>query len=214
MDLVDVWPLFGLRLLSPRLELRPVRDEDLPGLVEAALAGVHDPAEMPFRVPWTDRSDDELTRGLAQHVWQHRAAIRHGTWSLLLAVVHEGHPIGMQAVTAADFAVRRTVESGSWLTREQQGRGFGTEMRAAMLSFVFDHLDADVAESGAATWNTRSLAVSRKLGYRDNGVASFVGRPGQRVDEVLLRLERDDFVRPAWQLRVEGVAAARRELIG
>jgi RimJ/RimL family protein N-acetyltransferase len=110
--------------------------------------------------------------------------------------------------------VRRTVESGSWLTREQQGRGFGTEMRAAMLSFVFDHLDADVAESGAATWNTRSLAVSRKLGYRDNGVASFVGRPGQRVDEVLLRLERDDFVRPAWQLRVEGVDAARRELIG
>lgn len=214
MDLVDVWPVFGLRLITPRLELRPVRDEDLPGLADAALAGIHDPGVMPFRVPWTDASGDELKRGLARHVWEQRATIRPGTWSLLLTVLRDGRPIGVQAISAAEFEVRRTVESGSWLTMSQQGHGLGTEMRAAMLCFVFDHLGGEVAESGAATWNAGSLAVSRKLGYRENGVARFVARRGQRVDEVLLRLDRDDFVRPAWELEVEGADAARAELVG
>ena len=33
--LVDLWPLFGLEIRSPRLVLTPVRDEHLPGLVAA-----------------------------------------------------------------------------------------------------------------------------------------------------------------------------------
>lgn len=214
MDLVDVWPLFGLRLLTPRLELRPVRDEDLPGLIEAALAGIHDPAVMPFRVPWTDAPDDELPKGIARHIWEQRVSVRHDTWSVLFAILRDGRPIGVQAVSAADFGVRRTVESGSWLTIAEQGHGLGTEMRAAMLCFVFDHLGAQVAESGATAWNARSLAVSRRLGYRENGIASFVSRRGERADEVLLRLTREDFVRPEWELHVEGAEAARRELVG
>ncbi|WP_175417108.1 hypothetical protein [Arthrobacter sp. 24S4-2] len=40
--LFDVWPMFGLKISSPRLELRLVRDEDLPGVINAALAGIHD----------------------------------------------------------------------------------------------------------------------------------------------------------------------------
>ncbi|MFT0139022.1 hypothetical protein ACEK07_23205 [Alcanivoracaceae bacterium MT1] len=54
MSLDEVWPLFGLEIRTPRLTLRPVRDEDLPGLARAALDGVHDPARMPFGAPWTD----------------------------------------------------------------------------------------------------------------------------------------------------------------
>lgn len=56
----DVWPLFDLTITSPRLVMRIVRDEDLPGIVEAALDGIHDPAVMPFSVPWTDADPDEL----------------------------------------------------------------------------------------------------------------------------------------------------------
>lgn len=48
LSLADVWPLFDLTITSPRLVMRIVRDEDLPGLVDAALAGIHDPAVMPF----------------------------------------------------------------------------------------------------------------------------------------------------------------------
>jgi hypothetical protein len=51
MNVVDVWPLFGLSLSSPRLQLRIVRDDDIPALLEAVYAGVHDAAVMPFAVP-------------------------------------------------------------------------------------------------------------------------------------------------------------------
>ena len=100
MDLLEAWPLFGLRLLTPRLELRPVRDEDLPGLVDAALAGIHHPAVMPFAVPWTDAEPDVLRRELARFVWRQRASIRPGTWTLQLAVLRDG-PFSFRPLPAA-----------------------------------------------------------------------------------------------------------------
>ena len=49
MDLVDVWPVFGLRLFTPRLELRVARDDDIPGLAEAAIRGIHDAGAVALR---------------------------------------------------------------------------------------------------------------------------------------------------------------------
>lgn len=214
MDLLDVWPLFALRLITPRLELRPVRDEDLPGLAAAALAGVHHPGRSPFAMPWTDRPREELVPNLARYVWHERAGIRPGTWSLLFAVLEDGVPIGVQDLRAVDFGELRTVSSGSWLTGSRQGHGLGTEMRAALLMFAFDELGAEVAESGAYDWNAASLAVSAKLGYRENGRARFSPKPGVRETEFRLRIEAEWLRRPDWQLRVEGAQAARAALIG
>ncbi len=214
MDLLDVWPLFGLRLLTPRLELRPIRDEDLPALADAALAGVHDPARTPFAMPWTDAPREQLLPNLARYVWQERAAIRPGTWNLLFAVLEDGRPIGVQDLRAVDFAALRTVSSGSWLTRSRHGDGLGTEMRAALLMFAFDELGAEVAESGAYDWNAPSLAVSTKLGYRENGIARVAPKPGVLETEVRLRLEPGWLRRPDWALRVEGADAARAALLG
>jgi RimJ/RimL family protein N-acetyltransferase len=212
--LEDVWPLFGLRLVTPRLELRLVRDEDLPGLLGAARHGIHDPEVMPFGVPWTDASGDDLRRSFLQHQWRLRAGVRPDDWALNLAVLVEGEPVGVQDLVAANFGVLRTVTSGSWLTRSRQGQGLGKEMRAAVLIFAFDHLGAEVAESSAATWNQSSLAVSRAMGYAANGVARVSSRPGEMQIEQRVRLERDAFVRPDWQLRVEGLAPALKDLLG
>jgi hypothetical protein len=51
LELTDVWSVFALTITSPRLELRLARDEDLPGIVEAVLSGIHYPAVMPFSNP-------------------------------------------------------------------------------------------------------------------------------------------------------------------
>ena len=48
------WPLFDLRITTPRVELRPPTDEDLFALASLAAAGVHDPDFMPFAIPWTE----------------------------------------------------------------------------------------------------------------------------------------------------------------
>jgi RimJ/RimL family protein N-acetyltransferase len=125
-----------------------------------------------------------------QWQWRMLAEWTPGAWSLSLAVVHEGRAIGVQDLTAKDYAVVREVSSGSWIGRRYQGRGLGTEMRAAVLELAFARLDARYATTGAHPDNPASLGVTRKLGYRPNGVtrSSVLGRP---VDELRFLLDRD-----------------------
>jgi len=49
----QLWPPFALTVTTGPLTLQAVRDEDMPALLELVLAGVHDPAVMPFSTPWT-----------------------------------------------------------------------------------------------------------------------------------------------------------------
>jgi RimJ/RimL family protein N-acetyltransferase len=210
--LSDVWPLFGLTIRSPRIELRLVLDEDLPGVVDAALAGIHDPAVMPFSVPWTDAPREVLIRETAKHQWRSRTSVEPDNWTLNFVVRHDGVPIGIQDMTSRHFSVTRSVATGSWLSRSYQGQGLGKEMRAAVLLFAFDHLGAEVAESDAAVWNQASLGVSRSLGYQNSGIKRVVARPGELTEQQGVRLVREDFIRPPWDVQVEGLDAARRDL--
>ena len=50
-ELARYWPPFGLTLTTPRLVLRPIRDEEIPAAVQAALSGVHEPGRSPFSKP-------------------------------------------------------------------------------------------------------------------------------------------------------------------
>lgn len=149
----DPWPFHQLVLRTPRLELRPDNDAGLRELNEAALAGVHAPDEMPFYVPWTQAPPDVLGRQTMQFYWRHRAEVGPTGWTLNFLVRLDGTVIGTQGLKATNFAVTREVSSGSWITRRLQGQGFGTEIRAAVLQFAFDHLGADAARSGAFAEN-------------------------------------------------------------
>lgn len=212
MDLEEIWPLFGLEITTPRLTLRPVRDVDLPGLVQAALDGVHDAERTPFSVPWTDADPADLPQNLAAYQWNLRNLVNRHKWTVAFAVHFEGRVVGSQDLGAYDFANRRTVSTGSWLTKSVHGRGLGTEMRAALLLFAFDTLGAQWAESGAAIWNGASLGVSQKLGYELNGVTRVSPRPGEPTDEQRVRLEKASFVRPDWEIAVRGAEAALAQL--
>ncbi|QCR20359.1 GNAT family N-acetyltransferase [Agrococcus sp. SGAir0287] len=207
------WPLLDLVLRTPRLELRPVRDVDLDDLVDAALSGIHEPHVRPFLHRWDVGSPDEVRRNLVQYHWRTRAAIAPDAWALELGVHLDGRVVGVQAIEAKDLAVTRKVESGSWIRQDVQGRGIGTEMRQAVLLFAFDVLGADVALSGYLEGNEASAAVSRKVGYVENG-RGVVAVDGERYEDRRVRLDRDAFVRPDWRLQVEGWEAARRDLLG
>jgi RimJ/RimL family protein N-acetyltransferase len=211
-DVGQFWPLFELSLQTPRLELRPVRDVDLPQLIDAALAGIHDPGRMPFGVPWTDAEPTQLAQSFAAYHWRLRANVQPKRWGVSFTVLHDGVPVGIQEVHAREFSTRRTIESGSWLTASAQGRGLGTEMRAGLLLFAFDHLGAKWAESSAVEWNAASLAVSKRLGYVANGITRAEPRPGEPVDEHRVRLSVDDFVRPSWHVVVRCPEAVLAQL--
>ena len=189
------WPLFDLRITTPRIQLRYVDDELAAGLMElAATDGVHDPAFMPFTMPWTRFEPPYLQQQGMQHYWRVRAETSAARWGLPMAVIDDGRVVGVQSVMANDFSRSRWVETGSWLGRSHQGRGLGKEMRAAVLHLAFDGLGAEHAGTAAFHDNPSSIGVTRALGYRENGFG-MIDREG-RFDRMLrFVLTRDDWLR-------------------
>jgi RimJ/RimL family protein N-acetyltransferase len=178
-------------------------DADIPAAVAAARSGVHQPGKSPFSTPWTELPEDELGPNMAQWYWRCRANFTPESWNLLLGVWQDGELLGVQDLGAKNLASLKTVSTGSWLKQAAQGRGIGKEMRAAVVSYAFDYLKAEVAESEAATWNKQSLGVSRNLGYELNGM--FRDTWGTKVEEVQkIRLTSQTFKRPDWTLQVQG----------
>ncbi|RKS74330.1 RimJ/RimL family protein N-acetyltransferase [Actinomadura pelletieri DSM 43383] len=192
--LTDHFPLLGLRLSTPRVELRLPSPDELAALAELAAEGIHDPETMPFAVPWTDRPPADVARSVVQHHWLQLGTWEPRDWTLNLTVFHDGVPVGSQSLDARDLAITREVGTGSWLGRRHQGQGIGTEMRAAVLHLAFTGLGAEDATSAAFEENLASQAVSRKLGYRSDGLHRRVVRGG-RVTDHRLRLSRADWER-------------------
>jgi RimJ/RimL family protein N-acetyltransferase len=188
------WPLFDLRVRTPRLELRLVDDELAVELIDVVSAGIHDPATMPFTIPFTDAPSPERERGSLQHWWRARAEWKPDGWDLPLAVIVEGLAVGIQDVSAQQFATLRTVNTGSWLGRAHQGQGIGKEMRAAALHLAFEGLGAVMAYSGAYEDNAASRGVSRALGYEENGEVIAIRR--DKPDRIVnLKLPREKWQR-------------------
>src|SRR3954464_654768 len=181
------WPLFDLRIRTPVIELRYANDDDLASLAALAAEGIHDPDTMPFYVPWSRAESPELERGVQQYFWSRRGTLSSEDWALPFVVCEHGRPVGVQELTSRQFAVTRTVETGSWLVQHAQGRGIGTEMRAAVLHFAFEGLHAVEAYSAAFEDNSRSAAVSRANGYEANGSERFAreGAPVRTMKWIL-----------------------------
>ena len=187
--LTQIWPLFGLRVRTPRLELRYPDDDDLAELSDLAAAGIHDPATMPFNHPWSDVAPPQLQRNTLLHNWQVRGAWTPDSWHCAFMVVADGRIVGTQSLQAEQFGVLREVSSGSWLGQRHQGAGIGAEMRAAVLHLAFAGLGAEQAVSAAFEDNPASLRVSTRLGYQPNGRKRRVrrGEPAWSIDLVLDR---------------------------
>jgi len=187
------WPLFELRLQTDRLMLRPPTDDDLPALLDATDAGIHDPELMPFSIPWTDAEPAERRMSSLKFVWRARAEWTADDWHLPFCVFRDGSVIGIQAVFAKRFPALKEVETGSWLTRAEQGKGYGKEMRCAVLQFAFESLGAEIARSAAFVDNPASAAVSRAIGYRENGRLREAPR-GVPQERVNFELTRDEWM--------------------
>ena len=207
--LADLWPLYGLTISTPRLELRLPHEEELAALAQLAADGVHRADERPFLTPWTDGSGEDRARSVLQGHWGQLAEWNVAAWSLGLAVFSDRQPLGKVTLRARDFAVVREVTTSSWLGIEHQGKGYGTEARVALLSLAFDHLDARAALTEVFQDNHASQRVSRKLGYEADGI-SVDARDGEALVSDRLRLTRQKWTqqeRPT--VRVGGMAACR-----
>lgn len=200
-----LWPLFDLRLRTAHIELRLPTEDDLVELIGVARAGIHPAEEMPFATAWTDLTSPEFERSAFQFIIGRRASWRVEDWALGLGVWVSGEAAGIQELMAHDFAAMRLVRTGSWLGRPFQGRGVGKLMRQAVLALAFDHLGAEVAESEALLDNPASLAVSRGVGYSENGIGRHAPR-GVARDTQRFRMTFAEWrSRPRPEVTVDGL---------
>ena len=213
--LSDLWPTYALRIHTPRLTLRLPDGEELAALAQVAAGGVHNPGERPFLTPWTEGAPEDRARIVLQGYWDDLASWTATNWSLGLGVfVSDSEPVGMVNLGARDFRVVRGVTTSSWLGLPHHHQGLGTEARAGLLTLAFDHLGATDATTEVFPDNHASQGVSRKLGYRSDGISK-----DARGDEVLesdrLRLTAERWAEishpPA---TVDGVEGARAMFLG
>ncbi|MFI5044693.1 MAG: GNAT family N-acetyltransferase [Acidimicrobiales bacterium] len=201
------WPIWDIRIRTPRLELRPLAQQEMFDLVEVMRAGIHDPADMPFLNPFTDLPSPERERNAYRYFLSNWATWTPLDWKLTFAVylrpdtgpdVATGAPAGTcvanQSIMAKQFPIRRVVDTGSWVGRAHHGHGIGKEMRAAVLHFAFEGLGAQRAQTEAFVDNPASQRVTESLGYTDDGGGVDVQRDhARRVHRYAL--ERDEWAR-------------------
>jgi RimJ/RimL family protein N-acetyltransferase len=206
------WPLWDLRVRTPRVELRPAHEPDLPALVELIAGGLHDPAEMPFLQPFTDLPSPERERSTYQYLLGVWARWSPEAWELPFAVVVDGQVVGLQSLEATRFPVRRSILTGSWLGLAHQGLGIGTEMRAAVLEFAFRGLGAQRAATSAYVETVASRRVTEKLGYVEDGW-SWQEVRGERRRNLRFALDAEDWPGRA-DVRIEGLGPEALDQFG
>jgi RimJ/RimL family protein N-acetyltransferase len=205
----DLWPLYSLRLTTGELVLRYPTEAELPAFADIVAAGLHPPDEMPIGLAWTDVP--AARRNVDSYQWWVGSRGRWSpvSWVLTLGVWEDGRPVGFQDLRADEFPVHRTVNTGSWLGLEFQGRGIGRLMRQAILALAFDHLGAEVAETEAFLDNPASNRVSLAVGYEPNGFGRLAPR-GVARETQRFRLTLDGWrARPRPEVSVEGLEACR-----
>jgi RimJ/RimL family protein N-acetyltransferase len=174
------WPLFGLRLSTADLRLRPMTEADLWPIADLLPDDVEqDPAPAEY-----DFGDARVGRGIVSHqsYWLAYGTWRPQAWRLSFVVRSPaGEILGVQELEGSDFLTLRTVDSSSFLVTGARGRGFGKQMRTAVLALAFGPLEAEAAITSAWHDNHASLGVSRALGYQPNGDAACAPRPRGRA---------------------------------
>lgn len=204
----ELWPVRTIRVRSDRLELTVATETDLADLARLAARGIYNPLNQHIpRSPvsgWSDLPSLEAERSFLRYYWQSLADWKPERWTLLMAMKVDGCVIGVQEVGAKDFKVSRTVSTGSWIGREFQRKGYGKEMRLAILHLAFLGLGAEYAESAAWETNAPSLGVSRSLGYAANGFAirAFNGTQQKQIN---LIIGRNDFKPDPQRFTIDGL---------
>jgi RimJ/RimL family protein N-acetyltransferase len=187
-------PLQGLRLRTPRVELRLGSRAELRALGELFRDGTY-PEEMAGVV--TDlRFEGVKARGWAEDfVSHHESWLRESTpieWFFNILAFSDAGVIGSQGLQSRPNAA---VFTNSLIGRRHQRQGYGTEMRAAVLQLAFTVLGATRAISDAWIGNRGSLGVSGKLGYVDAGTELRHPR-GDPVVHQVLHLDATHFTSP------------------
>lgn len=156
------FPMSFASILTPRLILRPLRDEDAVFLA----AYRSDPEVARFQAwhaPYSEAQAHDLIRSM-----QGRAIGEDG-WTQIAVAAREGDRL------LGDLALRafapRHAELGFTFARSAQGQGFAREAVSGLLDLAFGALDLHRVVANTDPRNAPSAQLLHRLGFRHEGQA-------------------------------------------
>ena len=173
-----------------RLYLRPPCKDDLPYLTR----WINDEEVWQFlklSLPMSESAETAWLEGLDK---------RKDT-DIILVIVDKktGKPIGSMGIHRINWKDRRAATGALIGDKRYWGKGYGTEAKMLLLNYAFNTLNLRKVCSAALAFNERSVAYSKKCGYREEGVLKeHLFKKGRYWDEVLLAVFREDWL-PLWE---------------
>lgn len=210
MKLEEIWPPYALTISAGNMRLTPVRESDYEELAEIARGGVRKDDIQAFMVDWDSGPDKQIARNIATYQWSTRANFSVSEWTIEFCVRVDDRTVGVQGTNAKSYPKTRTISTGSWLARNEQGQGYGTQMRAMVISAFSQHFSAMAFETAYVEGNEASRNVSRKLGYPPNGSHVIITQDGEARRENRMSLHAADYRHDGPDVHVAGAKTFRK----
>jgi len=175
------------RIVTPRLVLRCWEPADTPALMALIERNLH------FLREWLYWAHDE-PKPLAQKL----AEVRHWRaefdldrmWSYAALDAESGELVGGMVIFQRDYGMAG--ETGGWFGQEFNGRGYHTEGSAVLARAAFEILGLPKVQTTCSEQNAASIAVRRKLGFRNDGTLRHL-IDGRHRHELLWSMLADEF---------------------
>ncbi len=185
-------------LIGERILIRPPRPGDGAAIFEAV---EESRAEISPWLPWAAKtlapsdSEQAARRGAAR--WLLREDLMVGIWDR-----ETGRYLGGSGLHRIDWTVP-SFEIGYWLRVSAWGQGYVTEAVQVLCRFAFETLGANRVEIRCDPENTRSSAVPKRLGFRQEAHLRNDVRDGAGAlrGTLIFALTPDDYANAvvAWQ---------------
>jgi ribosomal-protein-alanine N-acetyltransferase len=197
-----------MHLSTSRLVLRPIRPTD-----EAEWVRVHEISRDHFK-PWRPRTSEYLSlRGRFRETLTHSkrgedADLQYSRFAFLKS----GRLVGQVTISGVVRGAHHGAFLGYWVSADQIGQGYATEMVSAMLDWALaarpEGLGIHRVQAAVIPENERSRRVVEKLGFRLEGRAKgYIRIDGTWRDHDLYAKLAEEHFPPAAEGAANGGAA-------
>ncbi len=190
------WPHPAYAIYTPRLVIRCWERGDVDAVHEAILANV---AALAPSMPWVEHEPLDRAARL-ERVRRNRGLFDLGE-DFIYGVFDatDGRVLGGTGLHPR--VSPGALEIGYWIVADRWGEGLATEVAGALTRVGFETMRAARMEIRVDPANTRSQAIPRKLGYREEGTLRGVGEPRgggrERVDLTVFAMLRGELAESA-----------------
>jgi RimJ/RimL family protein N-acetyltransferase len=164
------WPHPAYAIHTPRLTIRAYERGDVDAVHDGVIANAD--ALRPW-MPWVD--EEPLTRDARVELLRRFRGVFDLGQDFIYGIFdrESGRFVGGCGLHPRQSA--GALEIGYWIVQDRWGQGLATETASALTRVGFEVMEAERVEIRVEPDNARSLAVPRKLGFKEEGRLRAVG---------------------------------------